>query len=179
MSDRNRGGVVAQPGRVLVRVVGLVAVLVLGAACSGADQIGQQTDDPPSTDTGAPSEMIPDVPVTEPAAPGDTASPDDSAPEAPPVEESSPDDSPPSTSPPEDGPDSTDPPADDDPAGGDDPGATGPENDDVDPALVALALAGFVVLLGIAAWWMLRRADADDEIGHPDQHDWPDGQMSM
>jgi hypothetical protein len=59
------------------------------------------------------------------------------------------------------------------------PAATGPTNDPVDPLTVVVALAGFAVLLGVAAWWMVRRVDPDAQPlpSSENDPDWPTDQM--
>jgi len=44
------------------------------------------------------------------------------------------------------------------------PASPDPTGDDTsDRAAVAVAVVGFIALLGIAVWWMLRRTDPDDQ----------------
>ena len=173
---------IRRPG--LTWAVGAFALVILGAGCSEADEIGTPAADQTPIDTSAPTDSTPESSPDEPdgdttapdeSTPGATT-PDDTSPEAPPVAESSPDGTvpagPPST------PETSEPPPEEEDPTDDERNEAGPE-DEPDPVFVALALAGFVALLSVAAWWMVRREDPDADIGNPGRHDWPDDQMSL
>ena len=163
----------------LARVIGVIAFALAVAACSGVDETSSSiTENDPVATSGA-GESVPDD------TGGDTSPPEESppvetppaeTPSEPPVEESDPEDSTPTTAPPDEEPETSEPP-DDGPA--DDEVVVDAADDDVDPVLVSLAVAGFVALLAVAAWWMFRRDDPDADIGHTDPQDWPDDQMSL
>lgn len=173
MSDRGRRTArrrSTRRGVVVLLLVGVVGVVGLGAACSDADETRPDAAGPVAS---SPSDE-PDASVPRDSVPEESV-PDGSVPE-----ESAPDSAP--ATPPDDGTEPSEP--SDPPEGGEPPIEEGPDvsasdDDEVDPVLVALAVLGFVVLVGVAARWMLRRDDPDDEIGRPDRRDWPDEQMSL
>jgi hypothetical protein len=160
------------PGRTaLACAVGIVALAAFAAACSGADQIS-----PPAVEDVGSAPDAPDESEGDGSAP-ETTAPDDVPDEETPPDDTAPATTPPATNPPDEAPDSSEPVDDSSAVEG---GSDGSEPaDELDPVLVALAVAGFVVLVGVAAWWMLRRDDPDADIGHAEEHQWPDDQMSL
>jgi hypothetical protein len=85
-----------------------------------------------------------------------------------PPPEETPDETQPDATPPEETPDDIQP-----------EGAADSGEKRINAASVAVAVAGFGVLLAIAAWWMFRHNDPDDEsYPHPaDDSEWPKDQM--
>ena len=55
-------------------------------------------------------------------------------------------------------------------------GDSGHANDDDNSTLVALGIVGFVVLLAVAAWWMVRRDDPDRRP-LPTDDGWSPGEL--
>jgi hypothetical protein len=164
----------------MARAIGVIAFAAAVAACSGVDETSSSITENGPVATSEAGESVPDD------TGGDTSPPEESTPvESPPVEppseppaeESDPEDSTPATAPPDEEPETSAPPGDDAPA--DDDVVGDAADDDVDPVLITLAVAGFVALLAVAAWWMFRRDDPDADIGHTDPHDWPDDHMSL
>lgn len=70
---------------------------------------------------------------------------------------------PPATEPPETEPPATEPPAETDPPSTET--APGEGGSDVDTTVTVIGVLAFVGLIGVAAWWMVRRRDDDEP--HP------------
>lgn len=109
------------------------------------------------------SQHLPTAPsVTPNSDPAET--PTDSAPVDSTPQSTTPSDSTPDDTTPDDAPTQTD----------------GNSDKSTDPLTAALALAGFVILLGIAAWWMVRH-QSPDEQPYPrptdDAGEFPDGML--
>jgi len=77
---------------------------------------------------------------------------------------------------PTDPPAETDPPASSEPVEGTtDPGTGSDESDDADGTVALIAVIGFVLVLVLASWWMVRRGDPDAQArpSPPDTGDAP------
>lgn len=85
-----------------------------------------------------PDPTVPDTTAPEATTTTSTTEPDDSTPE-----DSGPGDSVPDT------------PGDDDLVGAGDP------DSDINTTTAAIAVVGFILLVGVASWWMVRRTDPD------------------
>ena len=128
-----------EPARWTTLVVGVaVAALSLVAASHGAAAGGVWSILPPSI-IAASTGPTP-APTTEPTLEPET--PDSTPPESTPAT-TEPDDSTPDTS------------LDDTLVGAGDP------DSDIDTTTAALAVVGFIALIGLASWWMVRRSDPD------------------
>lgn len=129
-------------------MLGIVAVATVATACSGADEITRTVS---------------------------STTPPESAPATtPPSDETTPDGSEPVTTPPDQQPDTSEP-TEGENSPDDQTPTTAPTDDDVDPVGVGLAAAGFILLVGIAAWWMLRRDDPGADI----DRQGPDDRMTV
>ena len=135
------------------RALGIVAFATFAAACSGADEISRTV--------------------------GGTTPPDSTKATTPPSDDTTPDGSAPVTTPPDEQPDNSEP-TDSEHSPDEQTPTTAPTDDAAaDPVVVGLAAAGFILLVGIAAWWMLRRDDPDADAGRQSRRDWPDDQMTV
>jgi len=60
------------------------------------------------------------------------------------------------------------------------PSDESPEEEDEDLNVAPVAIVGFILLLAIASWWMIRQDDADDRPSPPPtgEPDWSPGQVA-
>lgn len=141
MRDRRR------PGAALAVAIAVIVTIVLGGTAASASSTRR---------SAAPDEVVGTLAPDDGDDPADTV-PADTEPEGTAPEDTEPDETTPegSTS------DEDDP--DDGLVG------AGDIDDDIDPLYTAIALIGFVALLAVASWWMVRRDDPDAAPMPPDR----------
>jgi hypothetical protein len=109
-------------------------------ATSGTDPVERTIEAPPPD--SVPEDTTPESTTPEDTTPESTT-PEDTTPESTAPEDTTPEDTTPDQSLPSDG--------------------VAGANDSTDPVRVVLALVGFAIVLGIAAWWMMRHQGPDDQ----------------